>query len=234
MTELRATSPGPDPRAVYLAGLIGTLGVFVTGVGEFLMHYSPAGFTNPAEFEFLLQVPVSRMTAGHFLAILAAPTYLLGYWHVTQKLRPANDLWRCVFCAVAFYIFVIAGAWLASRAWLASVVRAHHATAIDTATFLSLLDDYGFYIESLLWNLRIGVLLVSGIFVGLVAAGRTSYPRWFALLNPITLLILVFATLLVPPLGKLLVPAAMNVAHVVFFGVSTYLSRRSRLSLSAQ
>lgn len=208
-----------DP--VLLAGVLATLGVFAVGVGEFALHFSASGYEGAAEFRFLLHVPGWRLTFGHFLGVLCAPLYFLGYWHVYKALRPAARPARLALLGAAIYTFGIANVWLGSRAGLARLVQAQ-AEGVAPEQFAGLLDAYNLYSESLIQVVRVGVLLISGLFVALVARGRTSYPRWMAAANPILLLALVFASYFaLPAVGGYLVPTAMNVAHVLFFGLSS-------------
>jgi len=219
VTTRDALSPGRDP--VLLAGVLATLGVFLVGVGEFMLHYSASGYAGAAEFRFLLHVPGWRLTAGHFLGVLCAPLYFLGYWHVHLALRPTSRPARLLLLGAAIYTFTIATVWLGSRAGLARLVQAQ-AEGAAPGQFAALVDAYDLYSESLIQIVRLGVLAISGLFVALVLRGRTSYPRWIAAANPILLLALVFAAYFaVPAIGGYLVPSAMNVAHVLFFGLSS-------------
>ena len=62
--------------------------------------------------------------------------------------------------------------------------------------------------------------------IWLVANGRSQYPGWFAILNPIFLVIVCFLIyFLIPAIGGYLMPIAMNVAHFVLFGVSLLLMK---------
>ena len=89
---------------------------------------------------------------------------------------------------------------------------------------VQLLETASFYNEQLILVLRVAILLVSGLFVVLTATGRTSYPRWAACFNPILLVAAAFGLYFtVPAVGGYVMPIAMNVAHVIFFGVSTLL-----------
>lgn len=208
-----------DP--VLLAGVAATLGVVAVGVGEFSMHYSASGYAGAAEYRYLVHVPAWRLSFGHFLGVLCAPAYLLGYWHVFMALRPAPRWARLAVLAAAFYTFGIANVWLGSRAGLALLVQAQ-AEGAAPEQFARLVAAYTAHSESLIQVVRVGVLLVSALLVGLVLRGRTSYPRWIAAANPILLLALVFASYFAAPaIGGYLVPTAMNVAHVCFFGLSS-------------
>jgi hypothetical protein len=63
----------------------------------------------------------------------------------------------------------------------------------------------------------------------LVAAGRTSWPRWTALVNPVLVKPLLEAATYVPaPLGAILVGGGFNLAMSVFFAVSVATSGRPR------
>jgi hypothetical protein len=211
------------------AGALATLGVALVGVGEFSLHFSPAGYAGADEFRYLLHVPRWRLDLGHFLGVLAAPVYALGYWHVAGALRPAPRGARAAVFGLGVYTFMIAGVWLGSRAQLALLVQAQ-ATGAAPAEFAALVDAYRRYSEALIQLVRVGVLALSLALAAAILRGRTGYPRWFALVSPILLLALVFALhLAAPAVGGYLVPTAMNVAHLVFFGLSTAVyARRSR------
>jgi hypothetical protein len=76
---------------------------------------------------------------------------------------------------------------------------------------------------------RIAVLIFSGIFVWLILTGRSAYPRWMAILNPILLILASFVVFVVAPgVGKYLMPIALNIAFFIVFSVSTLIVIRSK------
>jgi hypothetical protein len=57
---------------------------------------------------------------------------------------------------------------------------------------------------------------------------QSGYPRWMVAFTPIVVLAAIFASyFLIPSVGVYLLPAAMNVAHVIFFGLSTWVVLRA-------
>ncbi len=202
------------PSLPVWAGIAATVGVAVVGVGEYLLHYNPLGYADSANFQFLQGLPRKRLIAGHFLAVLAAPAYLLGYWALTQGFARVSQRNRALFTAIAFYTFVVAAIWIGSRGFLAVVVQAN---------VTGVIADYKLLLESLIWIVRVGVAVYSVLLVAFIVKSQTIYPRWFAWINPIVLLLAVFSTLAWPALGSHLVPSAMNVAHLPFFAVMTLL-----------
>ena len=103
---------------------------------------------------------------------------------------------------------------------------AGEANAAAREQIVVLLERASFYNETILIGLRLGVLALSVIFVWLVASGRSGYPRWFAALNPILVVLGCFLIyFLVPAIGGYLMPIAMNVAHFVLFGTSLLLMK---------
>jgi len=69
---------------------------------------------------------------------------------------------------------------------------------------------------------------VSLLQVLLCRSGRTAFPRWFAWANPLALVaVIAIASLPSPSLAAYLVPAAPNLAQVVYFALSTALLGRA-------
>ena len=223
----------PSPRTVVLAGFIGILGALLGGLGECALHYSASGYAHAETYRFFVDVAPWRLRTGHFLSIFAVPLYFIGYWHLFERLRPAPLWTRTTVLLLGLYAFALGDTWLGSRIYLAQLAQARavaeSAADAQTEKLLStLLAQASYYNENILIGVRAGVLALSAIYVGLVLQGKTSYPRWMALLNPILLVIAAFLLYLaIPPVGGIFMPVAMNFAHVIFFTASTALALRT-------
>ena len=78
-------------KFVTFAGVAGCVGAILVGIGEFSLQFTPnGGIEDATDYLFFNDVSASRLSFGHFLSVLAAPLYLLGYWHLSKKLEPAG------------------------------------------------------------------------------------------------------------------------------------------------
>ena len=229
-----ATTTNPaSRRAVLVAGLAGISASILVGAAEFSLHFTPSLSYGGPEYEFFLGTSPARLTMGHFAGIFSAPLYFAGYWHLFQRLKPASEKLRLLLLGLGIYSFAIGAVWLGSRVYPAIIIQARDATANDAAReqIAILLSRASYFDDSVLSALRMGVLACSGILVWLVASGATHYPRWFAALNPVLLVMVCFLIYrLLPSIGGYLMPIAMNVAHFILFGVSTWLLIREERS----
>ncbi len=232
MSECHTSNPA-SPRAVFTAGVAGLLGAILVGAAEFSLHYTPSLNYGGAPYEFFIGTSSTRLGFGHFLAVFSIPLYFAGYWHLFQRMKPAPTKPRLLLLGLGIYSFVTGGVWIGSRVYPAILVQAREVATNEAAKqqIIELLAMAGFYNETLLIGLRIGVLALSALFIWIVATGRSSYPRWFAVCNPILLVIASFAIyFFVPSIGGYLMPIAMNVAHFVLFGVSLLLMKKEMSS----
>ena len=208
--------------AIVTTGFIGLLGAVLTGTGEFLLHFDDLARFG-LENHFLLGISEEQTTLGHFFGVLGAPLYLVGCWHIYLMLKPANPRWSLIAFFTAAYCFVIGAVWIGSRANISALVNAP-----ESPELLPLIDLYDLRYETLLWVTRTTVLFLSAIFIWLTLTGRSNYPKWMALLNPILLLVASFVAFVVAPgVGKYLLPIALNVAFFIFFAASIHCARQS-------
>jgi hypothetical protein len=164
----------------------------------------------------------NRTTIGHFLSVLSAPLYIIGYWHIMKMLEPANVLASRIAFIVMSYGIIIGAVWIGSRAGISTIVNS--TSIVNPTPFISL---YELRYENLLQATRIAALVFSVIFIWLVISGRSHYPRWMALLNPIFLILVSFAIwAILPGVGIYLMPIALNVAFALLFLSSIYYSRK--------
>lgn len=197
--------------------MIGLLAATLTGLGEFLLHYDPlARFAgDAAPYAFFLDTSIERLSAGHFIAILGIPLYLVGCWHIYLMLKPGGRNLAFSTFLVGSYGFIVGGAWLGSRALIARIVQS------SDPSLAPLVDFYEGHYESLLQVIRITTLLISIAIGWLVIKGNTRLPRWMAAVTPIFGILACFAIfLLLPAIGKYIMPIALNVAFFVFFSCS--------------
>jgi len=205
------------------AGVIGLLAAILVGAGEFLLHFDALGrFAEAGAYEFMLGINSERTTIGHFIGVLSAPFYIIGFWHIMKMLEPANPLASRIAFAIMSYGIIVGAVWIGSRAGISTVVNS--TSMIDPMSFISL---YELRYENLLQVTRLAVLFFSVIFIWLVLSGRSHYPRWMALFNPILLILTSFAIwAIAPAVGVYLMPIALNVAFALLFLLSIYFSQK--------
>jgi len=218
--KLRLTNNGYIASIV--AGCIGLLAAVLVGTGEFLLHFDPMA-RYAGGYVFFEAVSESRATLGHFIGVLGAPLYLFGVWHVAKMLQPASKFWSAAAFLVMSYGFMVGAIWIGSRASAAALV----AIGQDPVA-TGLLTLYDLRYETLLTVIRITALVFSLIFISLILTGRTAYPRWMAVFNPVVLILANFLVFwLLPGIGKYLMPIALNVSFFIIFAFSIYIESKN-------
>ena len=204
-------------KIIIITGLVGLLAAILTGVGEFLLHFDPLARFSETSYDFMLAASDERQTWGHFIGVLSAPLYVVGVWHIYLMLRPANQKIALLAFFLGAYGFMIGADWISSRASIGALTHFQD----SGGAIGNLVELYRLRYENLLTVIRITTLTLSLIYIGLVLTGRSYYRKWQAALSPIVLLLgsfLVF--LLMPEVGKYIMPIALNVGFGLFFIMS--------------
>ena len=208
--------------AIFWTGVVGLLASILVGTGEFLLHYDPQARYD-GSYVFFESVGVERASLGHFIGVLGAPLYLVGIWHIGKMLMPASKFWSAAAFFSMSYGFVVGSIWIGSRASAAALVGAGQDPVLT-----ELLGLYDFRYETLLSVIRIAALVFSVIYISLILTGRSAYPRWMAIFNPVVLILASFLVFfLFPSIGKYLMPIALNVAFFVIFALSIFIANKS-------
>ena len=207
-----------EHRKIMLTGQIGLLAAVLVGLGEFLLHYDTlARYTDT--FAFFEGVTRERATIGHFFGVFGAPLYVVGAFHIYLMLKPANELAARVAGLMMAYGCIVGAVWIGSRGMAVELVAAG---GIEEQLAL-----YELRYENLLQLVRMAILGLSVVFIWLCLTGRSWYPRWMALLNPILLIVAAFIIFFtVPAIGKFIMPIALNVAFLIMFSTSLFIASR--------
>ena len=207
-----------------ITALAGLVAAILVGLGEYLLHYDELARFTIGGKEYMRDIPMERATLGHFLGVFGATLYPVGCYHIYLMLQPANG--RAAFFAflIASFGFMVGVVWIGSRASIAALIQMP-----ESAEVTLLIELYDLRYETLLIVIRITTLILSVIIVWLSVTGRSHYPKWIAIFNPILLIVANFILfLLVPSVGKHSMPIALNVAFFIFFVLSLLCAFRVR------
>ena len=207
-----------ESKFITLAGIAGCLGAILVGVGEFSLQYTPnGGIEDVKDYLYFNDVSAGRLTFGHFIAVLSAPLYMLGYWHLSKKLEPAGPKQAKAFFLIGAYAFAVGTAWIGQRFFLAATVH-EIAAGQDIKTLLTLFSEHN---EPFVNVLRVAMLVVSVLWIKLILTGKTAFPKWMAIFSPIALLA-TMATLYFTgtKIGLYVFPVAMNATHFIVFALA--------------
>lgn len=220
-------------KFINLAGLAGCLGAILVGVGEFSMQFAPnSDIMDVKDYLYFNEVSPERLSFGHFLAILSAPLYMLGYWHLSKKLEPAGSKQSKVFFLIGAYAFAVGTAWIGQRFFLGTTV--HEIAATQDGTTLvnlkALLLNFSEHNEPFVNVLRVAMLIVSVLWIKLILTGKTAFPKWMAIFNPAALLvIMVMLYIFKTKIGLYVFPVAMNATHFIIFALAMFTTRRKNI-----
>ncbi len=160
--------------------------------------------------------PSPRLTmAVTYVGALAILAYAVGYWQVACGLLAAGErLARRVFFSGA----AMAGVGAVIHGMTGITLRYEALRGGDvspTQMIASLLP---------LWVLGVACgTVLTALYVRAILQGPTGYPKWMAAANPMSLPAAVAAVSALggPTVSALLVPAAPNIAHAIFFALTT-------------
>lgn len=204
--------------SIRLTGLLGLIASLLVGTGEYLMHYDTLARFSAGGYDYLKGIPEARSTLGHFFGVFGATLYPIGCFHLYQMLKPANCKAAFAVFLIGSFGFIVGAVWIGSRASISALMQLP-----ETEEIANLIALYDLRYESLLQVIRITTLVISGIFIWLTLTGRSHYPKWMAIFNPILLLVANFILFAVmPSLGKHTMPIALNVAFFIVFALSLY------------
>ncbi len=216
---------GTDKSNVLLVttGVIGLVAAVLVGLGEFLLNFDNLARYSEVNYDFMLGTSESSFNRGHFIGVLAAPLYLVGCWHIYLMLKPAHKQWALAAFFISAYGFVVGAVWIGSRASIGTL-----ANQPDSEQVRMLIELYQLRYETLLSVIRLTTLALSLIFIGLVLTGKSLYPRWVAIFNPIVLILASFVLFTIfPEVGKYPLPIALNVSFFIFLLISIHCGRKT-------
>jgi hypothetical protein len=208
---------------IRVAGLAALLGALLNAAADVVLQGTASG-SYTADMQFMWGISEPRLRVGAYLGVLVIPIALVGFWHVYRGLKQAGRGAALPPVLIGSYATAVAPALHFGLLYPALVGHAILDAGGPAGTLRELHDRMNGASTGLWLLVLLGFAVFSLWFMILVLSGRTGYPRWFGLLNPLFLMITLVALLpLVPLVGHYLWPAATALAFALFFGGSTIL-----------
>jgi len=222
--ELEMNNNHTQNNFIRTAGLIAVFATMAVAFGDELSLYSPSGF-DAVGYTHLHSISELRLKWGYFLGVFGLPFFILGFWHIYQGLKSAGTWLSLPVFLINTFVVVIGAVTHGQTALLALLLQAQEKVSGEAISVLAqTLDQFRSYYDPILLMMRVLTLITSIWFVIAVLSRRTRYPRWMAFFNPWSILIVLMVPGFISPnIGAYLTPPAFNIAHMLFFGISTIL-----------
>lgn len=212
-----------DRRTIHqITGLAGLAGAILFFCGDMLLY---GHFGSAAEFSAnarltILGASTERLVAGGLIGVVAAAMCIPGYWHVLQNVHAGSRPLGWVMF-LAFFLFSVAGGSFHSLTTETELIQRHCADQLPRCA--ELIRSSRVYAGLLYAFAATPGFLAAFLLLYLVAAGKTTYPRWMVLANPGLLMLLLsspIADALPGPMGAAIVGGDVNVSLAIFFLLS--------------
>ena len=222
-------APSTSDRRVRMAGFLGILVSLLMIASDLLLLFTPRGDFNSANFAWMAAVPFPRM-AGHVIGVFVLPFYLVGFWHISMGVKDARPKSAAAILGLMAHATIVGTFCHGSIAYSGLLVRNASFAEAAVSDALAAIVVEG---RVLSWPaqavLVAGMLGESVLLAVAILSGETRYPRWFALLNAVLLLLVITGIgIAFPAAGQLILPPAQNLAMLVVFVGSSFAQGRRR------
>jgi len=205
-------------------GIIGMFAAILGGLGDLLMLYNAEGGYEKQDYMFLMPISTWRVIIGYYLGIIFIPLQLIGFGLVYHAIRPVGRkiTWPTIFMVV--YILIIGVVYHAMLGGLSQFMHLKKQTFIDAELFQLTLNHYRMILEPISVVLYFS-FIVAGMVLGyLIQTGKTAYPKWANLFNPLLMHLLFLGVYLVnKPIGSALLITGLNFSLFILFLLSVLL-----------
>lgn len=191
---------------------IASVGAVAATVGDFLLLLVGNSMRDDLQ---LPEPPAFALTLGGLLGCLCIPLYGLGYAALAREIEsrmptPARII---RFGGIAFAAL---GAFIHALTWI--TIRDSVSAGASATAPLEAIGASGGILLAAWISAAVLTLIVSMAIAWCGLSRPRALPGWLALLNPMTVTLLIGVAGAAAELGRsFLVPAAPNIAHIVFF-----------------
>ena len=200
--------------------MIGVVAAAVATIGDLLL-LATSNATRP-EFAWLPAPSQGVLLLGTYLGVLAIPCYGFGYRAVAARFDEPYRRW---IGALGVAGGVLGGTIHGLTGLVIRVEQTSGEAGVDPITAVA---RYGAYLLPLWAAIATTSLVGAAVYAAGVFARRASVPRWTAFATPALLTVVLALAGAPSSVGRaFLVPAAPNVAHVVFFTIVALSGRSS-------
>lgn len=217
-----------DKADIVLAlGLVGIIGVLITIISDLILLGRPNNALSFLQMEMgtesMADLAQWRITLGAFIGVVVLPFQIAGLISVFYGLKPSGRVLPLVVVITNTHALIMGVAFHISYAFIGSGWKLYYATGSENKISSELVKQFNFYWKVLVIIMLSEILFSSIVFVSLILTGKSLYPKWMAILNPLCVLLFMFPIVFIipAPVGGFIAPTYMNISTMVFFIFST-------------
>ena len=212
-------------------GLVGFISILLTIISDFILIGRPSSAYSFLKLgtESMADIAQWRITAGAFLGVIVLPFQTLGLIPLYHGLKPSGRVMPLIMVITTAHALIMGVAFHISYAFIGSGWKQYYEADFGNKITSESLLRFEFYWKLLVIIMLAELLFSSIIYVAIIIRGRTLYPKWMALLNPLCVMIFLFpfVFMLPAPIGGFIAPAYLNITTLVFFAFTTSLWKRN-------
>lgn len=214
-----------NSEKVLALGLVGIFSVFMTIISDvILLGRSDTAFSFfKLGTESMAGIAQWRITSGTFIGVFMLPFQIAGLISIFYGLRSSGRILPVIVILTNAHALIMGVAFHTSYAFIASGWKLFHIIELQDKNVFDLMNKFDYYWKLIIIIMLTEIIIGSTIFVLLVMKGKTMYPKWMALMNPLFVILAMFMAIppIPAPVGGFIGPTTLNLATMAFFIVST-------------
>lgn len=210
---------------VLALGLAGIIAALLTIISDFILIGRPNSAYSFLKLgtESMADIAQWRITAGVFIGVVMLPFQIAGLIPVYYGLKPSGRIMPLIVVITNAHALIMGVAFHISYAFIGSGWKLYYETGSGNKLTSEIVKRFDFYWKVIVVIMLTELLFSSIIYVLIIMTGKTLYPKWMAILNPlcVSLFMFPFIFILPAPVGGFIAPAYLNISTMVYFSFST-------------
>jgi hypothetical protein len=209
---------------ILVLSLLGMLSVFVTIISDFILIGKSSTAYSFLEFgtESMWDIEPWRITAGAFIGVVALPFQILGLIPLYFALKPSGKVLPIIVVITNAHMLLMGVAFHISYAYIGSGWNIYHKNELTNQITTEIVNKFDSYWMILAVIIFVELLFGSVIYVIVVLKGKTLFPKWMAIFNPLCIVLYTFPIVFIlpAPIGGYIAPAYLNLSTLLFFVIT--------------
>lgn len=222
-------------NSIQLTGILAIIGAFIYAVGDVLLLASKVNLDEYpklkpfakllSDAEKMVVLSPNRMIWGALLGVFATPLVVAGYWQIYQGLGGEN-VSGVMATILLFGCASIIGAFVhGTFYYMGEYVQAlNRVDETSQAVIVKMFERHKRVLIISYAPVMLFIVIASILFSVLVYSGKTLFPIWIAVINPVTMTIawMLIKRILPSFVRDATEGAGFNIAYMAFFACTTF------------